>query len=99
MAFSGTIKGRDTHEAVHARFRFKPAKGVFALDQKGRGFDAGFFAHTFFNLLHTHAARLCPAHVHAAQHIGPVLAFGATGPSVDFQIGVIAIGFTRQKRF
>jgi hypothetical protein len=42
---------------------------------------------------------LSPARIHAQQHAGPVLALGATSAGVDFEIGVIAVGFSRQQRF
>ncbi len=41
---------------------------------------------------------LGPARVHAQQHLGPVLAFGAAGTGMDFEIGIELVGFARQQR-
>ena len=42
------------------------------------------------------AVPLRPARVHAQQHRGPVLAFGAAGAGMDFEIGVVAVRLARQ---
>jgi len=39
-----------------------------------------------------------PAAVHALQHFGPVLAFGAAGAGVDFDIAVVGVSFAREQR-
>ena len=41
---------------------------------------------------------LGPAAVHALEHVGPVLALGAAGAGMDFEIGVEAVGLARQQR-
>jgi len=38
-----------------------------------------------------------PAHIHAQQHFGPVLGFGAAGARMDFEIAVIAVRLARQQ--
>jgi hypothetical protein len=42
---------------------------------------------------------LGPARVHAKQDAGPILALGAAGAGMDFEIGLVGVGFTRQQRF
>src|SRR3546814_3054533 len=44
------------------------------------------------------AAPFRPAGVHALQHLGPVLAFGATSARIDLDIGVVRVGLARQQR-
>ena len=44
------------------------------------------------------AVLLGPARVHAQQHAGPVLAFGAAGAGMDFEIGVVGVGLAGQQR-
>ena len=44
------------------------------------------------------AVRLGPAHVHAQQHLRPVLALGAAGAGVDLEIGVVGVGLAREQR-
>ena len=47
---------------------------------------------------HLVAAPLGPARVHARQHLGPVLGFGAAGAGVDLDIGVVRVGLAAQQR-
>jgi len=93
------IEGRDAHQAVHARFRLQPAIGVVTLDEQGRRLDAGLLALVDFQHLDLEAAPLGPARVHAQEHVGPVLALGAAGTRMDFEIGVVAVGLARQHGF
>ena len=51
-----------------------------------------------FQHLDLEAAALRPARVHAQEHRGPVLALGAAGAGVDFEIGVVGVGLARQHR-
>src|SRR5688572_7215479 len=83
---------------MYAAFRLGVAIGIFALEQKSRGFDARLVTRLIVDQFHLVAASLAPAAVHAAEHFGPVLAFRATCASVDFQIGVARISFARQQR-
>ena len=50
-----------------------------------------------FDQLDLVAVLLGPARVHARQHLGPVLRFGAAGAGVDFEVGVVAVGLARQQ--
>ena len=77
------VVGRDADQPVHAGFGLQPAIGVVALDEDGRGLDAGLFAGVLFEQLDLVAVLLGPARVHAQQHRGPVLALGAAGAGVD----------------
>ncbi len=40
---------------------------------------------------------LGPAHVHADQHLGPVLALGAAGAGVGLEVAVVAVGLAREQ--
>ena len=91
------IVRRDAHQAMHARFRLQPAVGVLALDLDGDGFDAGLFAGALLQRCHLVAALLGPAHVHARQHRGPILAFRAAGTGVHLEVGVVAVRLARQQ--
>ena len=92
------VIGRDAHQAMHAGFGLQPAIGVVALDQHGRRLDARLFAVVDFQHLDLEASAFGPARVHAKQHRGPVLAFGAACAGVDFEIGIVAVGFARKHR-
>ena len=93
------IERRDAHQPVHARFGLEPAIGVRAADLEGGGLDAGLFAGALLLELDLVAVRLRPAHVEPQQHLRPVLALGAAGAGVDFEIGVVGVGLAGQQRF
>ena len=52
-----------------------------------------------FEIFDLEAVLLGPARVHAQQHLGPVLAFGAAGAGMNLEIGIEAVGFAGQQRF
>ncbi len=39
-----------------------------------------------------------PARIHAQQHVRPILALGAAGAGMDFEVGVVGIGLARKQR-
>ena len=84
---------------MHAGLGLQPAIGVVAADLDGGGFDAGFFALGLFEIFDLEAVLLGPARVHAQQHLGPVLAFGAAGAGMNLEIGIEPVGLARQQRF
>ena len=79
-------------------FGLQPAIGVVALDQQRRRLDAGLFAVALSISSTLSRCALGPARVHAQQHLRPVLAFGAAGAGVDFEIGVVGVGLAREQR-
>lgn len=92
------VIGRDAHQPVHAAFGLGPAIGILALDEQRRGLDARLFARVIIDQLDLVAAPLGPARIHALQHLGPVLALGAAGAGVNFEIGVVAVRLAREQR-
>src|SRR6185437_4630894 len=78
------IERRDPHQSVHAVFVLEPAIGVVTLDRHGRRFDAGALAFAFLYPFDLVTVRFGPAHIHAHQHAGPILALGAAGTGMDF---------------
>ena len=40
-----------------------------------------------------------PAHIHAEQHLGPILGFGAAGASMHFQEAIVCVRFARKQAF
>ena len=83
---------------MHAHLGLEPAIGVVALDLDGGGLDARLLALRLFHELDLEAVLLGPARVHAQQHAGPVLAFGAARAGMDFQIAVVGVGLAREQR-
>ena len=50
-----------------------------------------------FHQLHLVAVLLGPAHIHAHQHLGPVLRLGAAGAGVDLDVAVVGVGLAGQQ--
>ena len=73
------IKGRNTHQAVHAVLTLEQAVGVGALHHHGSAFHTGLVAVLVIQHFHGHAVGSGPLVVHAVQHLGPVLCLGAAG--------------------
>jgi hypothetical protein len=69
-----------------------------ALDQDGGRLDAGLFAVVLSSSTSTlKPVRSAQRRIHAQQHQRPVLALGAAGAGMDFEIGVVAVGLARQQ--
>ncbi len=88
---------RDAHQPMHAAFGLQPAIGVGTVDPHRRRFDAGAVAGALLEPFDLVVVVLGPAHIHAQQHLGPVLRFGAASACVDFKIAVIGVGLARQQ--
>ena len=99
VAARGLVEGRDADEAMDAAFAGQHAEGVFALDLDRGGFDAGFFTGSGIEDGGAEAFLLGPAQVHAQEHFGPVLRFGAAGAWLYGDDGVEAVVFTGKKGF
>ena len=61
---------------------------------EGDALQTGLVALGCFVHLHLEPTRLRPAQVHAQEHLGPVLALGATGAWVDADDGVADVEFS-----
>jgi len=84
---------------MHASFRRKQTVGIFTLDPHGGGFYPGALAGLRIDYRSAKALALTPAQVHAQQHFGPILGFGAAGAWLDGENGVEAIAFAGEQRF
>ncbi len=91
------IVRRDANQPMHAGLGLEPAIGVCALDLKGRGFQPRFLAGVRFDQLDLIALIVGPAHIHAEQHFGPILAFRAACARVDFEERIVGIGLAREQ--
>ncbi len=99
VAARGLVEGRDAHQAMDTAFAGEHAVGVFAFDLDGGGFDAGFFAGSGIEDRGAKTFLLGPAQIHAEEHFGPVLRFGAASAGFYGDDGVEAIVFTGEERF
>ena len=99
MAPGRTVIGRDTNQAMHARFCFHPAICIHPANPQGCRFDTRFLAITFLDGLQLEAARLSPSGIHPQQHRRPILCLCAAGARVNFNKAIIAISLAGKKRF
>src|SRR5260370_36167293 len=77
---------------MDAGFSAEEAEGEVAADGEGGGFDAGLVAVLDFVDFDFEVLALAPADIHAHEHLGPVLAFGAAGAGVHDDDGVEGVG-------
>ena len=61
-----------------------------------RRLDPGLLARMMVDQFDLQAVALAPARVHAAEHLGPVLALGSAGAGVDLDIGVVGVRLARR---
>ena len=78
---------------MHTVLALEHAVGIGALDHHGSALDARFIAVQHVQNFHRVAVGVGPAGVHAVEHLGPVLGFGAAGTGMEGQNGVGVIVF------
>ena len=90
------VERRDAHQAVHALLGLEEAVRVLSADLDFRRLDPRLFALQQVEHVHLEPVALGPAHVHAHQHLGPVLGFGAAGAGMDGEQRVARVVGTLQ---
>src|SRR5439155_1132722 len=83
LAPVGGVERAQAHEPVHAALGGVEAVRVLAADAERRRLDARLLPRARLEQLDLEAALLGPAHLHAQDHLGPVLRVGAAGARVD----------------
>ena len=83
---------------MHACLGREQAVGVVAGDDHRHALDAGFVARLQVDDLAAEAPPLRPAHVHAHQHLGPILRLGAAGAGMDGDDRVLLVELAGQHR-
>ncbi len=91
VALAAGVERRDAHQSVNAGLRLEIAVGVVARHGEGSALDAGLVSRLEIDHFGLEPLPLHPAQVHAKQHLGPVLGFGAAGAGVDGDDGVVGI--------
>src|SRR5579883_2747126 len=91
MAARVGIEGGDAHQAMNPRLGLEPAIGIGADHLDGGRLDPSLLASAFLDPLDLITALLGPAHIHAQQHLRPILGFGAASAGVYFEKGVVAV--------
>ena len=82
---------------MHADLRLQQPVSVFAVDFERHGFDARALALQPVRHHRLEALALRPAQVHAQQHLGPILAFGAARAGMNGDNGVARVVFAREQ--
>ena len=98
MAARRRVERRNADQAVHAFFRFQIPVSVFAFNRKGCALNARFVAGLHIHDVDAIAVAFGPAHVHADEHLRPVLGFGAAGAGMEGDDGVARIVFIGKKQ-
>ena len=93
------IERADADKPMNAAFGLQPAIGIRARDLQRRRLDPGLLAFALFDELHLVTVRFRPAHIHAHQHLRPILRFRSAGAGVQFDIAVVGVSLARQQAF
>ena len=91
MAPIARIERRFAHQAMHAGFGAQPTEGVGAVEADRGAFDTGHFAARGLDQLRGKSLGFAPAQIHAQEHFGPVLSFGAARAGLNIQKGMVRI--------
>src|ERR1700730_14799931 len=93
MAAVRGVERRQADQALRADLRAQVAIGITPRDLDGYAFKAGFFTFTIVVDLGAELVAFGPAHVHAEEHLGPVLRIDAAAARVNAQDGVALVMF------
>src|SRR5829696_4430234 len=93
------IKRRDTHQPVNSGFGSQKPVGVFAFNSERYTLQSSFLARLILEHLSFESTLLGPLEIHAQQHLGPILRFGAARARMNGANSVTAIVVAGQKHF
>src|SRR6185369_12938726 len=93
------IERRNANEAVNACFRGEQAVGVFTFNSECNALQSCFLAWLILEHFGFEATLLGPLEIHAQQHLGPVLRFGATSARVNRANSIAAIVVAGEQHF
>src|SRR5260370_22161531 len=87
----GLIERRNTNQTMYAYLAGQQAECVFSIDAERRRLDACLFAGLIVVEHRLKFLALGPAHVHAHQHLSPVLGFSSAGSRMNCHDGIAGI--------
>ena len=94
----GRVEGRNPHETMDAALRLEVAVGVFPVHFEGDILQSGLITRLIVQNVRLEPVRLDPSHVHAKEHLRPILALRAAGAGVDGHDGVVEVMLPVQQR-
>src|SRR6266404_7341763 len=92
------IKGRNSHQPVHANLARQISERILANHRKCRGLDSSFFAGLVVVHLRLESLPLRPSQIHSQQHLGPVLRLGSPSPRMNRHDRIQAVVLSRKQR-
>ena len=98
LAAGVRVERGNAHQTVDAVLALEIAVGVLALDHDRRALDAGLVAVEIVQHLELEAVLVRPLHIHAVEHLRPVLRLGAARAGVEGQNGVAVIVLAGEQR-
>src|ERR1044071_8791897 len=93
------IEWRDANETVDTGFSGQQAVSIFTFNSECNALQSRFLAWLILEHFRFEAALLGPLQIHAQEHLGPVLRFGATGARMNRANRVAAIVVAREQHF
>src|SRR5689334_14192859 len=93
------IEWRDANEAVDTGFGRQQAVGIFTFNSERNALQSSFLAWLILEHFCFEVALLGPLQIHAQEHLGPVLRFGATGARMNRANRVAAIVVASEQHF
>src|SRR5690349_4068938 len=93
------VKRRDTDEPVHTGFGGQQPVGVFAFNSERHVLQSGFLARLILEYFSLKAALLGPLQIHAQQHLGPILRFGAARTRMNRAYSITTIVVAGEQHF
>ena len=94
----GAVERAQADEPVDAALGLEEAVGVLALRRERRRLEAGLLPRARLDQLRLEAAILCPAEVHAQEHLRPVLSVGAARARMNGDDGVTGVVLAVEER-
>ena len=88
------VERRYPHQTVHASLGFEIAIGKVSGNTERNAFNAGLFSGLMVDYFRRVAMSFRPAKIHSHEHLGPILAFGASGAGMNGNNRIVAIDFT-----
>ena len=84
---------------MHAVFALQITVGVLTLDHDRRALETGLVAVEIVEHLEFKAVLVRPLHIHAVEHLRPVLRLGSARAGMHFQVSVVLVQLAGKQRF
>ena len=93
------IEGGDAHEPVYAGFSLEIPVGIGPCHGQRHALDAGLFSREQIQRFDLEFLAFGPPHIHAKQHLRPILRLRSAGAGMDRQNRIVGVQFAREQQF